>query len=252
MGRLSQRLPQRGWRRIWLWTLGVTSASMVLSVVLANYVMSTISQGMNLQGVLTSALMPVLMGGPMVFFMALRQQQLKYANEQLRILASTDGLTACLNRGAFTHSATHHLSWQSDGASRQVAFLVIDADDFKAINDHFGHDRGDEALQAIAGAIKANVRENDLVGRIGGEEFGVLLFDVSQQDALEIAERIRIAITDLSFAPDGVAHKLSVSIGGAMVRRPAAFTAIYRIADRHLYLAKQAGRDCVQLAYAAP
>lgn len=226
---------------------------MVLSVVLANYVMATISQGMNLQGVLTSALMPMLMGGPVVFFMMLRQQQLKHANEQLRILATTDGLTACLNRGAFTHSATHHLSWQSDeGTSRQVAFLVIDADDFKAINDHFGHDRGDEALQAIAGAIKANVRDQDLVGRIGGEEFGVLLFDVSQQDALEIAERIRIAITDLIFAPDGVAHKLSVSIGGAMVRRPAAFTAIYRIADRHLYLAKQAGRDCVQLAYTAP
>lgn len=226
--------------------------SVLLSVVIANYVMGTISQGMNLEGMLTSALMPAIMGGPMVFFMALRQQQLKYANEQLRILASTDGLTDCLNRGAFTHSATSHLSWEStDGKGRQVAFLVIDADDFKAINDHFGHDRGDEALQAIAGAIKQSVRENDLVGRIGGEEFGVLLFDVTQAGALEIAERIRTTINHLIFAPDGVAHALSVSIGGAFVQRPAAFTAIYRIADRHLYLAKQAGRDCVQLACAA-
>lgn len=218
-------------------------------MLVAGLLMGLISAGINAQGLAVSALLPVLLGSPMVFFLVLREQQLKHANAQLRILATTDGLTTCLNRDAFTHKAAHHLSWPgADGTRKQMAFFVIDADDFKSINDAYGHARGDEALRAIATTIKAQVREKDLVGRIGGEEFAVLLFNVSQTEAAAVAERIRSAIRRLDFSPDGVNHPLSVSIGGALVAAPSPFDAIFRLADRHLYLAKHAGRDQVRLA----
>ena len=226
-----------------------TGVSTLVSMLAAGLLLGLLSSGINAQGLAVSALLPILLGGPMVFFLVLREQQLKHANAQLRIMATTDGLTTCLNRDAFTHSATHHLSWPgADGTRKQMAFLVIDADDFKSINDAYGHARGDEALRAIAATIKQEVREKDLVGRIGGEEFAVLLFDVTQAEAATIAERIRTAIRRLDFTPEGVRHPLSVSIGGTLVAQPAPFDAIFRQADRHLYLAKHAGRDQVRLA----
>src|SRR5690606_27358019 len=112
--------------------------------------------------------------------------------------ASTDWLTTCLNRRAFTHLVSDHLEETEVGA-----FLVIDADHFKFINDHFGHDRGDEALQLMADTIMASVREGDIVGRIGGEEFGVFLPDAGPETARQFGERIRRAVADAPFAPEG-------------------------------------------------
>ena len=128
------------------------------------------------------------------------------------------------------------------------AFLVIDADHFKHINDQHGHDMGDEALQKIANQIKANVRESDIVGRIGGEEFGVLLVGASFKTAELVAERVRRAISVIDFQPHGVEHKLSISVGGAAFGGPVPFADLYRVADQRLYDAKQAGRNCVAFA----
>lgn len=246
MSRWAFELPDHAWRTVWRWSALITLASILASLGLTGVIMHTLSDGMSTAGWVVSATMPALVGGPLIFFMVMREQQLRHANQQLRILASTDGLTACLNRRAFTHSVTNHLTW-SGGDPAQGAFLVIDADDFKSINDHFGHDHGDEALRSIAGAIKASVRPHDLVGRIGGEEFGVFLVGVSGSHALVIAERIRTSINQLAFAPEGDTRRLSVSIGGAVFDRPAPFAALYRKADELLYKAKQSGRDRVFL-----
>jgi diguanylate cyclase (GGDEF)-like protein len=159
------------------------------------------------------------------------------------VLASTDWLTACLNRRAFTHQVIDHLGDASAGA-----FLVIDADHFKVINDHYGHDRGDEVLQLMATTIKANLREGDLVGRIGGEEFGVFLKGANHQTAQLVAERIRRAVEKATFIPDGAAHPLSVSVGGAFYDQPISFSELFRVADQTLYGAKQSGRNRVIVA----
>ena len=125
---------------------------------------------------------------------------------------------------------------------------MIDADDFKSINDLHGHDRGDEALQRIAATIKANVRDDDLVGRIGGEEFGVLLVGADFATAKGVAERIRHAITAIAFEPGGTEHKLSVSVGGAAFDQIVEFGTLYRFADQRLYEAKRCGRNRVHMA----
>lgn len=238
-------LPKAAWASIIRWTAVVTVASAAISLAVAQMIMITLSQGLNAAGVAASIALPVLLGAPMVFYYLLRLQQLRHANQQLHVLASTDWLTTCLNRRAFTHQVTDQLAGTPEGA-----FLVIDADHFKAINDRFGHDRGDEVLQMIAETIKSNVREGDLVGRIGGEEFGVFLVGATLDTAQRVAERIRLAIADVSFTPDGDGHPLSVSVGGAFFEGSIAFAELFRIADQRLYGVKQMGRNHVEVVHA--
>lgn len=233
-----RELPKAAWLAIFRWTALATIASTALSVAISETIMRMLSQGLNGPGLAASIALPIFLGTPTVFYHLVRQQQLKLANEKLEVLASTDWLTACLNRRAFTHRVTDHLDIAASGA-----FLVIDADHFKVINDHYGHDRGDEVLQLIATTIKANLRDGDLVGRLGGEEFGVYLRNTSLHAAEVIAERIRRAIERAPFRPEGTLHPLSVSVGGAYHDEPVAFSELYRVADQRLYRAKQSGRN---------
>jgi diguanylate cyclase len=231
------------------WTALMLIVSIPLSIVATNAILSIMGGGITDAGIVTAIVIPALIGGPATFVMALKHEQLKLANEQLLILASTDELTAILNRRAFTSLVASYLA---GGAPMQTVpegtFLVIDADEFKRINDSHGHDWGDEALQRIAASIKANVRDHDLVGRIGGEEFGVLLAGADLATAQVVAERIRRAVAAITFRPGGADHRLSVSVGGATFGGSVAFAELYRAADVRLYEAKQSGRNCVSLA----
>ena len=123
MGSSLQELQRAVWLAIIRWTLIATIASAVISAVISEVIMRVISQGMNVAGLATAVILPIVLGGPMMFYHLLRHHQLKLANQKLQVLASTDWLTACLNRRAFTHQVTDHL-----GAVPEGAFLVIDAD----------------------------------------------------------------------------------------------------------------------------
>jgi diguanylate cyclase (GGDEF)-like protein len=241
-----QQLPGAAWATIIRWTLFATVGSIAISVAVTQIIMSTLSQGLSMAGLAAAVSLPMLLGTPVIFYHLLRLQQLRLANEKLQVLASTDWLTTCLNRRAFTHLVTDRLEETEVGA-----LLVIDADHFKVINDSYGHDRGDEALQLVADTITSNVREGDIVGRIGGEEFGVFLIEAGQETARVVAERIRRAIAGTRFAPDGVLHPLSVSVGAAYFDGGITFTELFRIADQLLYGAKQMGRNRVEVAHAA-
>ncbi|MBN9010905.1 MAG: GGDEF domain-containing protein, partial [Rhizobiales bacterium] len=124
----------------------------------------------------------------------------------------------------------------------------VDADHFKTINDRFGHDRGDEALRVIARSIQGLVRGADLVGRVGGEEFGVFLPGSSSRQAEAVAERIRKTINEAEFDADGERTPLSVSVGGAIFRGDVSYADLFHVADQQLYRAKQAGRNRVVVA----
>ncbi|MHB1101487.1 MAG: GGDEF domain-containing protein [Devosia sp.] len=244
-------LPGAAWASIFRWTSILMVVSVGLSVVVSQIIMSTLSQGLNGPGLAAAIVLPLLLGGPTSFWYLVRLQQLKLANRKLHILASTDWLTTCLNRRAFTHAVSDQLSMaQRLPGAADGAFLVIDADHFKIINDHYGHDRGDEALQLMAEIIKSKVRNGDLVGRIGGEEFGVFLKDADFETASLIAERIRDGIRMAAFAPDGTAHPLSVSVGGAVFGGEIGFTELFRVADQKLYRAKRLGRNRVEIDHA--
>ena len=243
------KLPRAAWKSIVLWTALVVIATVPISILLSNLVLAFLGREMDPSGVVLATVMPIIMSTPAMFYITLHHQRLKYAMDELDVLASTDWLTATLNRRAFTASASALLE---PGDGHLGTLLVVDADNFKTVNDRFGHEAGDDALKLMVHAIKANIRAGDLVGRLGGEEFGVFLVDADYDTAMLAAERIRAAVAGVSFAPGGVNHPLSVSIGGATAIDRSRFGELFRIADQQLYGAKASGRNRIELARLPP
>ena len=241
-------LPKSAWQRVIFWTALVTGISVIASNAVSILLLDTLANGINGAGLLAATVLPIMLGGPMMFYQALRHQQLKLANARLDVLASTDWLTNTLNRRAFTDNASALLALGTVCGT----LLVVDADHFKAVNDQFGHEAGDEALQLLARTIQASVRSSDLVGRLGGEEFGVFLVDADYDQAQVAAERIRDAVARIAFAPAGASCPLSVSIGGATARDRSRFAELFRVADQQLYGAKANGRNRIELVRMPP
>ncbi|KQU79453.1 diguanylate cyclase [Mesorhizobium sp. Root695] len=195
---------------------------------------------------MTDLMLPLVLGGSFLFFLMWKIRQLAIAQRDLSVIAATDSLTAVLNRGAFSMLVEAYLEQtRKQEQTRSGALLIIDADHFKSINDRLGHDCGDQALKLIAQAIKGQLRGGDLVGRIGGEEFGVFLPGVDPSQSWVVAESIRRRIREMDFSPGGRPCPLSVSIGGTSFTGPITYEEIFSAADRRLYTAKSNGRDQV-------
>lgn len=195
---------------------------------------------------MTDLLLPLGLGGSFLFFLMWKIRQLAIAQRELSVIAATDSLTAVLNRGAFSMLVEAYLEQASkEENTRSGALLIIDADHFKSINDRLGHDSGDQALRLIAEAIKGQLRGVDLVGRIGGEEFGVFMPGADPSHSWLVAESIRRRIREMDFSPGGRPCPLSVSIGGTSFSGPTTYEEIFSAADRRLYTAKANGRDQV-------
>ncbi|MER8371842.1 GGDEF domain-containing protein [Mesorhizobium sp. M1406] len=204
---------------------------------------------------MTDLMLPLVLGGSFLFFLMWKIRQLAIAQRDLSVIAATDSLTAVLNRGAFSMLVEAYLEQtRKQEQTRSGALLIIDADHFKLINDRLGHDCGDQALKLIAQAIKGQLRGGDIVGRIGGEEFGVFLPGVDPSQSWVVAESIRRRIKEMDFSPGGRPCPLSVSIGGTSFTGPITYQEIFSAADRRLYTAKSNGRDQVSFdpAAAAP
>ncbi|AVF04254.1 GGDEF domain-containing protein [Devosia sp. I507] len=241
------RLSRRSKLRIYRVTGLLTAISIVVSIATTNFIMETFSAGINIPGLMTAIVMPMLLGTPAIGIIMFKHEQLRAANEQLQRLAATDWLTGCLNRGAFTKRVSHALTEPSASG----ALLILDIDHFKAINDNHGHDRGDDALRLIARTFTSVCGPQTLVGRVGGEEFGIFLPGASAAEASNWAETIRNAIAQLTFRATGSHCPLSVSVGVATFQGRTDFRALYRRADAGLYRAKSAGRDRIEIATAA-
>jgi diguanylate cyclase (GGDEF)-like protein len=168
----------------------------------------------------------------------------RYTSELLRI-ANRDPLTGALNRKGFADHAAKELS-RANRYRRPTSFLMLDADHFKLINDRHGHAGGDAALGAIANALGECLRPADILGRLGGEEFGILLPETGLQGAIAAAERIRKRVETLQVTTKAGTFHCTISIGATDVD-PGAIdlkSAMDR-ADAALYRAKEEGRNRV-------
>jgi diguanylate cyclase len=200
---------------------------------------------------LNDLLIPILLAPPFFSYLLCKQRELANAHHELLKVASTDGLTSCLNRQTFTILVDAYLERTERLDTRgEAALMVIDVDHFKAVNDRFGHASGDEALRMISHEIKENVRENDLVGRIGGEEFGVFLPGADRHEAGVVAERIRASVNAAMFSPQGGRISLSVSVGATVYSTRSSFKEMFRMADECLYVAKNNGRNRIEFSNA--
>lgn len=237
----------RGRARVYTFAALGTLACIVLAFTFDSFSFETLSWRWGTDPT-NDILIPLLIAPPFFLFLLGKLRQLAIAQHELMTIASTDVLTSLLNRRAFTAMVDGYLDRvEQDAANRRGALLVVDVDYFKTVNDQFGHDRGDEALKVIAGSIKQAVRDIDLVGRMGGEEFCVFLPGLDADRSAGVAERIRRAVNEASFVVDGQPYRLSVSVGGATFADRADFSSLYRCADQWLYFAKEHGRNRVEI-----
>ena len=159
-----------------------------------------------------------------------------------------DPLTGLLNRRAFLQDAQILLQ-QQIARDRPIGVLLVDLDHFKSINDRFGHAVGDKVLQIFARTVRAGLRQTDLVGRLGGEEFTVVLADASVDNAYLVADRLRRSFAANAGVVDNEAVHATASIGVSVIVDPRQDLAkLITLADQALYLAKARGRNRVEVA----
>jgi diguanylate cyclase (GGDEF)-like protein len=171
--------------------------------------------------------------------------------ERVENLAATDGLTGLFNRRYFDSALSREIA-RCDRSSTTLALLVADIDHFKGFNDTYGHAMGDLVLKKVAGVLSAALRKADVLARFGGEEFVVILPNVTAKGALESAERLRESVAAAPIHPGGPRKCVTVSIGVAMFPRDArGATSLLEAADRALYEAKRLGRNRVEVAKTA-
>jgi len=169
------------------------------------------------------------------------EKELKEKNRRLEDLSRKDGLTDILNHksvieGLEEHSKTHSLE------NRPLSIVLFDLDDFKSINDQLGHVEGDNRLRAVADILRANSREQDMVGRYGGEEFMCVLTDTTYEDALTFARRVRQEVEN-TFKDETV--PLTISGGVHLYDGEKVSEAIHK-ADMKLYEAKEKGKNRIE------
>ncbi|RWE15806.1 MAG: GGDEF domain-containing protein [Mesorhizobium sp.] len=204
-------------------------------------------------------LIPILIGMPVSAYIFVQSETIQdtcdkleksYAalsetHDRLAFVTSHDPMTGLLSRGGFMAKMDRE---RDEG--EYDTLLLIDPDHFSLFNDKHGHSKGDEALVRIAKALVYLTRPGDSVGRLGGEEFGVLLRGVHKEQAMTIAENIRRLVEAMAWSKgqqDNV--KVTVSIGGAEIACNADAQDVLRTAGRCLFEAKQRGRNCVAFDY---
>lgn len=178
--------------------------------------------------------------------LALSRQELTHRAQveaELRRWATTDSLTGMANRRHFLDLAEREMQ-RARRYDRPMTVAIFDVDLFKRINDGFGHAIGDDVLRAIAATTAITLRESDVAGRLGGEEFGLMLPETDLTGAIDLAERLRVAVAATTITANGAPLSVTISIGvAALEEGDASIDVLFARADSALYRAKNSGRD---------
>lgn len=168
--------------------------------------------------------------------------------QKLNYLANYDDLTELRNRRSFLELGERELE-RAVASGCQLSMIIIDLDYFKSVNDTYGHQSGDAVLEHVAELCRDCIRSSDIIGRYGGEELMVLLPNTGPVDAVIIAERIRQRIAEAEVWVSGVVVKITASLGvtGGVPHVGETLADMVQMADRALYQAKAAGRNCVRV-----
>ena len=195
---------------------------------------------------LMSAGIPALIAPPVTWLVISLLQDAERARRAAEWLSVTDPLTGAFNRRHFFVVGERRFA-QSVRAREHICVLLLDVDDFKAINDQHGHAAGDRVLIDVALACKTSLRQADLLARYGGEEFVALLPATDLALALQVAERMRTSVADTRVVTDtGATVRPTVSVGVAMLAAaPVSFDSLLAQADAAMYGAKRSGKNRV-------
>jgi diguanylate cyclase len=233
-------------RRPLVSTALLTLIAGVVAVAVTQLALSLVGGGDRLLAAAAAMLCAVLITPPIAWPLLRMLCDVEAARAQLDILATRDELTGVHNRRQFLVLADREWS-RCRRYEMTAAMLMIDVDLFKRVNDEHGHLAGDLMLREIARAAGDTLRQPDLLGRFGGEEFVVFLPHADILGAIDAAERIRARVGELSLEWRGQAVRATVSVGvAALDMTHESLSALIHDADLALYAAKDAGRNCVR------
>lgn len=174
---------------------------------------------------------------------ATNRLQLQQANEQLHRISRTDGLTGLLNRKSWEEALNIEFK-RYQRHKHACSLLMFDIDHFKRINDSYGHVAGDEVIRSTARAVQNGIRDVDIAGRYGGEEFAVILVDANAKSAKQVAERLRTSIESGTIHYEGQTITYTISLGICELSPQIKNTKMWlETADKCLYQAKKSGRN---------
>jgi diguanylate cyclase (GGDEF)-like protein len=175
-----------------------------------------------------------------------RTQELHKINKKLKLLANTDELTSIDNRRHFFHKINEYIKLAKRNLT-PLTYLSLDIDHFKRVNDTYGHQVGDEILKLFTTSVKNSLREIDLFGRVGGEEFAVCLQNTPIEGAKIIAEKIRKNVQKNFYMHKGEEIHITVSIGMAQYDFTCKLNQLMKKADDAMYAAKKNGRNRIEI-----
>jgi len=158
--------------------------------------------------------------------------------------AMRDPLTGALNRGALDAMLEKEVG-VAKRTNHPVSVLMLDVDHFKHINDHYGHNMGDNVLRALVERVNTTIRSSDILFRYGGEEFTIILNNTDTEGALQLAERVREAVEEMIYVSEDTSLNFTVSIGAATLRDDESASTLLERSDKALYSAKSSGRNQV-------
>lgn len=196
------------------------------------------------RSVTVAVVAPVLVSGPIGGFIVHLLREVDGAHRRVQHLAWHDELTGLLNRRRFAELGQMELE-RARRLGQEFAAVLLDVDNFKQVNDHYGHAGGDAVLQALGRVLAASVRQSDLSARWGGEEFAMVLPGASGESAVQVTERLRQAVERTNIVAAGRPLQCTVSIGVASLRPGDSFDELIRRADEAMYQAKSAGKNRV-------
>lgn len=173
------------------------------------------------------------------------ERELAEANKQLQYLANHDPLTGVLNARTY-YEVCDRMMCTAQREKESFSVLFVDLDHFKNINDSYGHDVGDIVLKSVSSCMVKTVRDCDVIGRVGGEEFSIYLPDTDNSGAMIVAEKVRLKVSELMPSFSGGVLSITVSIGVATsLKHHKSIADIQRDADHAMYHAKKDGRNRV-------
>jgi diguanylate cyclase (GGDEF)-like protein len=210
-----------------------------LGVVLGDGLANHLTQATVLQAQLLAGLLHSIASGAFALSIAYERDA-----ASLREVTLRDPLTCAYNRRAFEERLQSHVA---DGSGRDFAVVILDIDHFKAVNDRYGHAAGDAALCVCADTITQSFRATDIVARVGGEEFAVILPDVTAESARELADRVRRLVAMRDIISHG--HRFRITLSGGIVHNSSGWRdmdSLMKAADAALYRAKNAGRNRIE------
>ena len=160
--------------------------------------------------------------------------------------ATIDGLTGAFNRNHFLELGQVAFA-QSREDGLPLSFIMLDIDHFKEVNDRYGHSVGDQVLQQLVNRFNQIIRKTDILGRYGGEEFGIILKDANPKESWQLAERLRRAVEQNPLAIGDLILPITISLGVASLENDHSLADLIERADKAMYRAKAKGRNRVEL-----